>query len=295
MKTSYIVQKLFLTVALMVCLAACNHDQKMQAEQDVSLAPGLYTADKPENLSEYFELLGREHGAKVSVHIDDYDDSLKVWQTVRYLDDYTAGRRTYYPAKEVRHALDEMAFELGYCYSHGDYEDYDVSEIFFFRFLEQAVRLSPQVDFVTDFHCADGSAGILNYHEWSIAPLYSFLVYPTEKGLRVSMVGKLAETKIEKLFRLTDDVGREYYLCSNNSIDTFYFCQYVFLREGDSIREVASCTKFPMPNFNGEIVFNPRLLRWDYCKDNGGTYVRIEGTQSLLLKLDGENSRFLLL
>lgn len=290
MKTSHIIHRLYLITVLMVCLVACNQDRKTPVEQNVRLAPGEYFADEPENLSAYFEMLCSEHGAKVSVHIDDYDDSLKVWQAVRYLDDYTAGRRAYYPAKEVRHALDEMAFELGYCYSHGDYEDYYGSEIFFFRFLEQAVRLSPQVDYVTDFHCADGTAGILNYHEWSIAPLYSFLVYPTENSLRVSMVGRPTETKIEKLFRLTDDVGREYYLCSNN----IYFCQYVFLRDGNSIREVASCTKFPMLDFDGDIVFNPRLLRWDYCTYKGSTHVRIEGTQSLLLKLDGKNSRFLI-
>ena len=112
--------------------------------------------------------------------------------------------------------------------------------------LKQAVRLSPEVDYVTDFHCADGTAGILNYHEWSPNPLYSFLVYPTQKGLRVQIISEPGYTKIEKLFHLTDDAGREYYLCSNNGDlekeDAYYspdFHQFLFLRDGNDMKEVA--------------------------------------------------------
>ena len=298
MKTFHIIKYLFLTTILTLCLAACNHDQKMQAEQDVSLAPGDYITDNPDNVTDYLQNLCQEHGAMVALHSADYEDSMAIWQAIHLLDEYAAGRRKYYPAEEVRHALGALAFNLGYWYSHGAYFDYDdtkdtnYAEIFFFRFLEQAVRLSPLVDYVTDFHSADGTAGILNYHEWSPNPLYSFLVYSTDKGPRICTVGEKGDTKIEKLFHLTDSKGREYYLCSNN-MGYCNFRQYLFLCDGYSIREVASCTKFPMSDFDGDIVFNPRLLRWDYCKDNGGTYVRIEGTQSLLLKLDGENSRFL--
>ena len=224
-----------------------------------------------------------------------------VWNTVRMLDDYAAGRRKYYPAEEIREALGHLAFDLGYWFSHGDMEDTNFAEIFFFRFLEQAVRLSPKVDYVTDFHCADGTAGILNYQEWSPNPLYSFLVYPTSDGLRVRLVGETGNVKIEKLFRLTDESGREYYLCSNNddyAEEPEYwpvFRQYLFMRDGNNLKEVASCSEsiFNEENkSNGKYVFNPRLLRWDYCKRVGDTYRRIDGTRSLLLKLEGENSRF---
>ena len=194
----------------------------------------------------------------------------------------------------------DLLMDKGY-----DYDDVDTNyaEIFFFRFLEQAVRLSPEVDYVTDFHSADGTAGILNYHEWSPNPLYSFLVYLTDKGLRVRKVGETGDTKIEKLFHLTDDAGREYYLCSNNGdleeSDSFYgvaFRQFLYLRDGDKMLEVASYSgsDFVPYDFEGKGVFNPRLLRWDCCKRDGDKYVRVEGTQSLQLKLDGEKSRFYL-
>ena len=207
-------------------------------------------ADSPDNITEYLETLCREHGAVVALHSADREDSLRIWQTVSLLDDYTAGRRKYYPADEVRDALDALAFNLGYWYSHGGYldcedVDTDYAEIFFFRFLEQAVRLSPQIDYVTDFHAADGTAGILNYHEWSPNPLYSFLVYPTDKGLRVRKIGETGDTKIEKLFHLTDDAGREYYLCSNNGdlegSDNYYgiaFRQFLYMRDGDKLESI---------------------------------------------------------
>lgn len=306
-----------LAVVALLCITACGHNrtnkpsensQSNQMVQDVRLAPGDYLTDIPDNVVEYFQTLCQEHGAVVALHSGDQEDSLSIWHTVSLLDDYASGRRKYYPADEVRKALDALVLNLGYWYSHGGYFDYDdvdtdYAEMFFFRFLEQAVRLSPQIDYVTDFHSADGTAGILNFHEWSPNPLYSFLVYPTDDGLRVRKVGETGDTKIEKLFHLTDDAGREYYLCSNNGdlngSDDYYgvaFRQFLYLRDGDNMREVASYVgpDFPPAGFEGKVVFNPRLLRWDCCEKNGNTYVRIEGTQSLQLILDGEKSRFYL-
>ncbi len=297
----------FIIIAIStLSVVACHRvggGSRLSGEQDVRLAPGEYVVDEPESVTDYFETLCNRYGAEVAVHIDDYDDSLKVWQAVRLLDDYVAGRRVYYPADEVRHALDELAFELGYRYDHGVDEEH--LELFFFRLLEQAVRLSPKLELVTDFHSSDGTAGILNYHEWAHNPMYSFLVYPTDKGLRVRMIGEVLNTRIEKLFHLTDSMGREYYLCSNNgSLDYqedfiwLFFRQYLYMRDGDDLREVASYTgldSFVPEDFDGTVVFNPRLLRWDCCRQSGDVFVRIDGTSSLRLHLDGNRSRFIVI
>ena len=298
-------QRIILAVTAMLLLAGCHHgkiETEVKTEQDIRFSPGAYVMDEPESVNAYLEELCQKYGAIVSVHSSDKKDSLEIWEAVKSLDDYASGRRKYYPAEEVRHALDALAFDLGYWYNHGDLEDTNYAEIFFFRFLEQAVRLSPEVDYVTDFHCADGTAGILNYHEWSPNPLYSFLVYSTQKGLRVKIISEPGYTKIEKLFHLTDDAGREYYLCSNNGDleeeDAYYspdFHQFLFLLDGNDLKEVACWvdnSDFPVDWDEDKIVFNPRLLRWDCCKKVGDTYMRIDGTTSLLLKLDGENSRF---
>ena len=295
--------KVFVIVIVALTLVACHQGggkSCLLEEQDVQLVPGAYRMDEPESITAYFETLCSQYGAEVAVHCDDVDDSLKVWQAVRLLDDYAAGRRAYYPTEEIRNALGVLVVELGYRYSHGMEKEH--LELFFFRLLEQAVRLSPKVDFVTDFHSADGTAGILNYHEWSPNPLYSFLVYPTDNGLRVRLVGEALDTRIEKLFHLTDNMGREYYLCSNNGSPDYqydfsrlYFCQYLFMCDGDGLQEVASETGqncFVPEEFDGDVVFNPRLLRWDCCKRTGDTFVRVEGTSSLVLHLDGNRSRF---
>ena len=297
-------QRIILAVTAMLLLAGCHHgkiETEVKTEQDIRFSPGAYVMDEPESVNAYLEELCQKYGAIVSVHSSDKKDSLEIWEAVKSLDDYASGRRKYYPADEVRQALDDLAYNLGYWYSHGDAEDTNYAEIFFFRFLEQAVRFSPEVDYVTDFHCADGTAGILNYNEWSPNPLYSFLVYPTSNSLRVRMVGETGKTKIEKLFRLTDDAGREYYLCSNNGrldeedyYNSLAFCQFLFMRDGNELKEVASFdgNDFTANWDDGKVAFNPRLLRWDCCQKSGDTYLRIDGTTSILLKLDGENSRF---
>ena len=191
----------------LVALVACRHknaESTFTFEQDVRLVPGQYVADEPDNLSVYFKTLCCEHHAEVAVHSNDDDDSLHVWQTVKLLDDYAAGRRKKYPAEDVREALDDMAFELGYIFSHVCYEDTNYAEVFFFRFLEQAVRLSPCVEYVTDYQIADGTVGILNYQEWSPNPLYSFYVYPTASGLRVWLMGEIGDPGAVPLNEKTD-------------------------------------------------------------------------------------------
>ncbi len=301
------INKIIPLVAIVFFMASCQQPtgpDNAVVPQNIMLAPGQYVVDEPENLTEYFHNLCLEHGAIVAVHSSDYEDSLQVWQTIQALDDFAAGRRQYYPAEEVKDALGSLAFELGYWYSHGEQVDTNHLEMFFFRLLEQAVRLSPQVDYVTDFHASDGTAGILNYHEWSPNPLYSFLIYPTDNGLRVTQVGETGFVKTEKLFHLTDDSGRDYYLCSNNgdfgNEDVFvrvFFCQHLFMCDETGVREVASYSDFESnyeENSNCRVVFNPQQLRWDLCKRDGDKYIRVDNTPSLFLEIDGLNSIFYL-
>ena len=301
------INKIIPLVAIVFFMASCQQPtgpDNAVVPQNIMLAPGQYVVDEPDNLTEYFHNLCLEQGAIVAVHSSDYEDSLQGWQTIQALDDFAAGRRQYYPAEEVKDALGSLAFELGYWYSHGEQVDTNHLEMFFFRLLEQAVRLSPQVDYVTDFHASDGTAGILNYHEWSPNPLYSFLIYPTDNGLRVTQVGETGFVKTEKLFHLTDDSGRDYYLCSNNgdfgNEDVFvrvFFCQHLFMCDEAGVREVASYSASESnyeEDSNCRVVFNPQQLRWDLCKRDGDKYIRLDNTPSLFLEIDGLNSIFYL-
>lgn len=320
-----------LTAAACILFIACQNEKiqspKPLTEKDQFLLPGEYDMDFPTDIYAYFDTLYRECDAEITVHIDDYNDSAKIWDDIKALNDYANGHRKYYPIDEVRHTLDQLFFQVGYDYSHAVESD-DIKngisalEIFVFRFLEQAVRLSPQVDFVTDFHSADGEAGIIYYHEWSVNPLYSFLIYKTPEGLRVKTVGNIGTTQITKLFHLNDNEGRSYLLCSNNGKleysseyydendqsheyheewnEPYAFCQYLYLFDSEgNLNEVASTRigyegkNNPELDINYDaIVFNPQKLIWEFCIKDGDVFKKIEGTPALRLTLNGKNSSF---
>ena len=71
------------------------------------------------------------------------------------------------------------------------------------------------------------------------------------------------------------------------------FCQYLFEKseEGLQLRchiigEPFSCSDYQY------IIFNPRELRWNHCYKKGDLYHAREGSKTLRLKLEGENSHF---
>ena len=120
----------------------------------------------------------------------------------------------------------------------------------------------------------------------------------------MTQVGETGFVKTEKLFHLTDDSGRDYYLCSNNgdfgNEDVFvrvFFCQHLFMCDETGVREVASYSASESnyeENSNCRVVFNPQHLRWDLCKRDGDKYIRLDNTPSLFLEIDGLNSIFYL-
>lgn len=140
--------------------------------------------------------------------------------------------------------------------------------------------------------------------------MYSFLVYKTDKGHRVAMVGNPLECEISKLFRLSDAEGRVYYLCSNNGEDPEMsdkynnsFMQYLFLKEDENVCLVAQFE----PEYNKAhfgfaledakvkdpvIRFDPSTLQWSYCTKEGDVYRPIKNAPILTLTLNGAYSRF---
>ena len=109
------------------------------------------------------------------------------------------------------------------------------------------------------------------------------------------MIGDVGEAKIEKIFHLTDEQGREYYLCSNNN-NGVYFCQFLYGWKGEQlelIRELDVQFGCPESFEKGyELVFNPNQRTWSYCTKDGDLYHRVEGTPMLRLILDGDDSKF---
>ena len=286
-------------IGLLVVLALISCSNKDKRVKDITAIPGVYTVDEPVDLIAYFDSLEQNCGVDIWVHSPESEEE-EVRQSIRELDRYASGKRKFYPAEDVKRALNLITFEQGYYYSHGsgDDEDSNSGEIFFFRYLEQAIRFCPEISLLADFKSADDSVGVMYYSEWSASnPLYSFLIYRQMKGCKVQMIGSKGNTNIEKLFQLKDEKGQTYYLCSNN-FQSLCFCQYLYCLDGDGMTLICSTDDDDYhPDWSAdtsdyEIVFNPQNVCCNYCYKKGDYYHKIEGTKTLYLKLDGENSAF---
>lgn len=297
--------------ALCMVLLGCKHEQKTIRQIDeietvnettkregIYAFPGEYEVDHPIDLEAYFDSLCRV-GAFVAVHGNEKKDSFLVWDAIRSLNLFVQKKSKVFPAVQVRRALDALRLEQAYAYNHCCMEDSNGGEAFLFRLLEQAALHCYQIDYITDFLADDRKAGILYYEEWSLGnPLYSFLVYQSKQGFRVLTVGGKGYAKIEKIFHLTDELGREYYLCSNNN-DGVYFCQYLYGWEGDHLKLLCEMdAEFGCPDCTEkgyELIFNPNQRTWSYCGKDGVLYHRVAGTPMLQLVLDGDRSQFVVL
>ena len=290
----------YIIIAILGVSCTSTTENKLATTKNIYAYPGAYEVDSVTNIQAYFDSICVDCVAAVWTHNSNQRESIEVWNAVKELDRYVNHQRKYYPAEEIKNALQYMAFEQGYLYSHNGEESDSANcgEVFLFRLIEQAALHSPQLDFVTTFHAEGGNAGVLYFPEWSgMNPLYSFLVYKTEKGYKVLTIGKKGEDKINKIYRLLDKHGRIYYLCSNND-HTVYFSQYLYGWDGKTMTFLCkpeSLNKYYGWEGGGEdhkIVFNPNKLTWDYCILRNGVYQKMEGTKTYGLTLDWEKSRF---
>lgn len=289
---------------LLALITSCGEKKGKNSicmEKYIGSYPGVYDVDHPKNIRSYMDSLIASGDASVEVHNNDSDNYVVVWNGVNALSNYAKGNMKYYPAEEIHKSIEQLVIEQGYRYSHGvenpDKQDtLSKSEIFLFRFMEQAVLSAPKIDFISQFHCDDSSAGILYYKEWGINPLYSILVYKAEKEYRIKMIGDKAYVKIEKIFHLKDKQGREYYLCSDNSC-LLYFNQFVYMKDGKDMKLVANTCSMGYGEDgymydDYHIIFNPNKLTWKFCSKDSNVFHRIDGTPILGLILDGDNTRF---
>lgn len=232
----------------------------------------------------------------MATHTDEKEDSLAVWDAIRLLGRYAQRKGKFYPATQIRNALEILRLEQAYCFNHSGQEGSNGGEAFMFRLIEQAALHCNQIDYITDFRADDRKVGVLYFGEWGLGlPLYSILVYQAHQGFRVKMIGDVGDAKIEKIFHLNDKQGRDYYLCSNNS-DGVYFRQNLYSWKDNDlclIREMDVEFGCPESYEKGyELVFNPTQCTWSYCKKDGDLYHPVNGTPILHLILDGYSSKF---
>ncbi len=298
----------YLTVAIVVLLSlafvGCKGNGVTESNDGIVYPDGT-AVEEPDNLVAYFDSLLRYTPAFIYTrNVDDIQpnpDSLDILNSIKALDDYQAHRIGYYPLDSVSNALGHLIYSQWYSGTHGDEDEMNGSEQFFFRYLEQVARLCPHVDYLTSIHTGDDKAGIFTGYEFSKynQPYYCILLYRHGSGYRMKFLQYYVG--YDNLWELTDSVGRNYLLCYNaeNDIDWefFPFKAILFLEEGENYIEACRFDGWldEKEYFEQEVYidYNPKTMTWTKCHKRGGKRIPIPQKERLRLVLDGKQSKFI--
>lgn len=283
---------------------------------------GIEETDSYVNDVEMFMAYFKQKHNKLASNVEHYMDSLEqiMGIPVRYEEDvvvvrsalrelrrYQTKERLYYPEKEIKMALDDMGFELGYDWSHGTEMSFLCGLFYWYNFATQAALLSPNIEFVTHLHSPDYQIGLLSYHEWSYWPMMSFIIKQEDNYCTIQLID--LEVNLKKVFQIIDERGREYYLLVSqydNPDVRSDMDVYLYEKTRDK-KDVTLVTQFHDDSFlwnmwnmlnyheitdDFKITFNPQKKEWDICKKKGEYWHKIEGTKSLYLHLDVEPPYF---
>lgn len=271
------------------------NDEHLNKYREYYVLPGEFNVEETNELVAYFNYL-EEIGFVIASRSE---GPAPIKSAIVELEKYAKGKRKYYPEEDVNNAIDLMSDTEGY--AHGNEEYISVinkSSVFLYRFMEQAARLCPNIEFLADFCSEDKQIGIINHNVWNTEPLLSMVIYKTKKGCKIQMIGKPEEVAIEKVFCLSDKYGNKYYLCSNNNSFSSYaynhlFAQFLYQKTGDGIELVCHTQDMPeVDAYKSKIIFNPKRRCWEHCEWDGKYYQRIKGSPRLNLIIDGKNSYF---
>jgi hypothetical protein len=288
-----------------ILFVACNGNEGKSDKDDRTTLEETVVVS-PSNLEAYFDSLVRNTPAFIYVRNSSNTlpnpDSLKVWESIKALDNYQSHRIKTYPLDIVGKALGSLIFSQWHNDTHGDGEDevMEWSEQFFFRYLEQVARLCPHVDYLTSIHTGNDMAGIFTGNKFSSVhqSYYCILLYRYGSGYRTKFLQHYVG--YDKIWELSDSVGRHYLLCYNGQSDVqyndFLFKAILFMKEGDDYNEVCAWKDKEFDEYSNDIEccldYNPRTLTWTKCRREGDKRIPIPGLKRLHLLLDGRRSSF---
>ena len=252
-----------------------------------------YDFNKVENLSTFFDSIRREHPIPMWIEEDEEIIEKDVLRCIKRIEVYRQGTEKYYPDSLVRRCIDFFFFFCAIIDNHGLGVDMTYAE----WFLMLAAYYSPDVTCLVNMQSPNHQAGILNFGStYNFNPWWCYIFFKRNQGFEVRRIGG-DETNIDKLFQIVDDENRLYYLCSNNG--TIYeFLQILFwVKDDNDVLMVAESDSLPVENWDNfeECYYNPEQRAWYCCnKDKRtGKMIPISSKPALVLKLDGENSRFI--
>jgi len=260
--------------------------------------------EKPrEDIRAYFEELERKNLAIPHMRAYQMKHVDYVRNTLKELQRYVSGERKYYPEEEVRMSMDYIYDTLQYDSGHADTNDsipgVAQSKNYLYQFIAISALASPSLEYLTGVMDAERKVMHLSLDDWSeMWAVETFVFYYGKNGIRTELLSHKNLGEIEKIFNLKDEKNREYYLFVTNA-SLLNLEDMLMMKKGDRLEYV--CT---MPGLEGEnigayspdgdyeIYFNPRTLKWNFCREKDGVMQIIPGTATIELTLDGMKSKF---
>ena len=161
------------------------------------------------------------------------------------------------------------------------------------HFIAIAAMLSPNMDFLQPIKDVNQTIGLMQFPDWSHTyTIQSYVLLPDGEKLYARSMDELNAVMATKIFRLTDEKDRVYYLFSNDD-DIHRFGQVLCMMDKGVLKYVTRLTDLSAHvQQEGIIFFYPNKTLWHFCEDKDDRFERIVGAPTIHLKLDGMDSKF---
>lgn len=248
----------------------------------------------PKDIPAYFHNLEKKgQAAPITREINEGEDEL-IKKGLSELQRYASGKRKYYPVEEVNTTISLLSGYAHYASGHsGDHSELRMVNNYRNHFIAIAAMLSPNMDFFQPIKDVNQTIGLMQFPDWSHCYIIqSYVLLPDGERLSARSMDELNAVIATKIFRLTDEKGRVYYLFSNDE-NIQQFGQVLCMMDKGVLKYVTRLTDLSAHiQQEGIIFFYPNKTLWHFCEDKDGRFERIAGAPTVHLKLDGMDSKF---
>ena len=277
-------RKILCLLFIILLVASCQNPPSTNSSKDQVFIP--------ENLPQYFDSLLTTGNYYIPYHGDSVDVVSAIIRSLTLLQDYADGKTDKYPAWAVKQSLNAMALQIAYLESHSGVEPLDlITDNFFEIYMEQAVRLCPDVRLLTDRASADEQIGILTFNDWSSHSMLSYLIYKTKEGHFSKICWAVSDAYYDRIYQV-EHAGKLYYLLVDFNYtytgDIFSLVSLSENRPKECLQpvseEIYKVVFDVLSSDDKQIIFNPETLTWKECKKNkNGYWAEFSGSKTFRL------------
>lgn len=291
-----------------------SSDDNVYEEDSLRIALPGECKDSPDNLIAYSDsLLNGINSLTIFCceEIIRVNVRKNIKKTFAELQRYKEGKRKYYPQEDVYKILSFFQEDLALLISHSDnINDLNTINIFF-RLMEQAVRLCPDINFLSKVCSQDHRLGTLDFHDAYSLGVYYSLIYRKPNGQYGILSFKGYGEKINHIRMIEETATCRRYLVSiepNKYYSLYSFQAWIVdlysngktrviipSNTGDIINEWENMIEYREDDDtykDVKLIFNPQSLRWSYCLKKDSVYCPIKGSKDIALILKNNSAYF---